>query len=122
MRSPIKRILEEYRTFIMKMGLDIKLLLESKVMARASGNFDFLVDVEVILSLACIHPLLNVVHSPIKFSQPQDAFICDYFHDMKVCQSELAMKYIDKATTFSKEDYSIYHEPFACKQDALPMG
>ena len=62
MRSLAIRVLLEYKTLIVKMGLDMTLVLIHRIAARAEANFDYLVDVEVLLSLSCIMPLLNVVH------------------------------------------------------------
>ena len=64
-----------------------------------------LVDIEVLLSLACLMPLLNV-HCLIKFGQSLDVFICNFLQAVKVCQSELAYKYIDATTAFKKEDFN----------------
>jgi hypothetical protein len=70
-------MLSEYKTLIIKMGLDMTPTPNYRVPARAKANFDYLVDIEMLLSLSCVMPLSNVVHRLIKLSQSRDIFICD---------------------------------------------
>jgi hypothetical protein len=110
MRSPAMRVLSEYKTLIVKMGLDMTPAPNHRVPAGAAANFDFLVDLEVLLSLCCIMPLLNAVNRLIKLSQARDVFICDFLEALKLCQQDLAQKYIDPASAFNHVDFSVYHE------------
>ena len=68
MRSPFCRVLSKYCTLIVKMGSNMTAKPREKPQAGVVENFDMLVDVEVLLSLMCFMPLLNVVHYLIKFS------------------------------------------------------
>ena len=58
-------------------------------------NFHLLANIEVLLSLSCFIPLLDVVYSLMKFSQEINIFICDFMQGVKVCQGELARRFID---------------------------
>jgi hypothetical protein len=49
MLSPCKRVLSEYRTLVVKMGLDMN------TCSAAKDNFDMLVDLEVMLAFHCTH-------------------------------------------------------------------
>jgi hypothetical protein len=62
----------------------------------------------VLLSLACFIPLLDAVYYLIKLSQARDIFICDFMQAITVCQEELARKFIDGDTAFSKSDFQRY--------------
>jgi hypothetical protein len=62
----------------------------------------------VLLSLAYFIPLLDAVYYLIKLSQACDIFICDFMQAIKVYQEELARKFIDRDTTFSKSDFQRY--------------
>jgi hypothetical protein len=62
MLSPPKRVMEEYCIFLVKMAFD------SPIEVKAIANLQLLVNVEVVLCLLCILPLLELVHSLIKFS------------------------------------------------------
>jgi hypothetical protein len=68
MRSPSVRVLSEYKTLIVKMGLDMTPAPNYRVPAGTEANFDYLVDIEMLLSLSCVMPLLNDVHRLIKLS------------------------------------------------------
>jgi hypothetical protein len=56
------RVLSEYKTLIIKMGLDMIPVLNYRVPVGAEANFDYLVDIKMLLSLSCVMPLLNTVH------------------------------------------------------------
>ena len=123
MRSPARRALEEYKTLVVKTGMDMTSVPgeKNKDVAAASNNFELLVDLELLLSLAVFQPLLTTVHCLIKFAQAQDVFICDFLQSVKCVQEELARKYIDPATTFSKEDFSEYHDLVDLKHPSMCM-
>jgi hypothetical protein len=91
-----------------KMGFDMAGAPGQKPNAGAGDNFDLLVDIEVLLSLACFIPLLDAVYYLIKLSQARDIFICDFMQAITVCQEELARKFIDGDTAFSKSDFQRY--------------
>ena len=69
------RVLAEYWTFIVKMEQDMMPMPNQKTPTSTIENFNFLVDLEVLLSLSYIQPFLSFIHSLIKFSQAQDVFI-----------------------------------------------
>ena len=68
MRSPAKRVFYECKTLMVKMKVGMTLAVGYKVPAGAKENFDLLADVEVLLSLACFIPLLDVVYHLMKLS------------------------------------------------------
>jgi hypothetical protein len=102
MRSPAIRVPSEYKTLIVKMGLDMIPAPNRKVLTGAEANFDYLMDLEVFLSFCCIIPLLNDVHQLIKLFQVRDVFICDFLEALKLCQQDLVQKYIDPVSTFNQ--------------------
>ena len=105
MKSPTKRVISEYTTLMVKMGFDMTLGLGQRSNAGARDNFDYFVDIEVLLSLACFIPLVDAVHYLIKLSQAQNIFICDFMQAIKLCQEELARKIVDGATAYSGSDF-----------------
>jgi hypothetical protein len=108
MRSPAKRIMSEYTTLMMKMGVDMTPVPGQSSSTVAGDNFDFLVDIELLLSLACFISLLDVVHYLIRLSQARDIFICDFMQAIKLCQEELARKFIDVDTAYNISDFQQY--------------
>jgi hypothetical protein len=59
----IKHVLFQYHTFLMKMALDAPTITFTK------SNLCLLTNVELLLGLNVVMPLLEVVHSLIKFAQ-----------------------------------------------------
>lgn len=121
MRSPAARILSEYRTLLMKMGVDMTAAPGHKPNATATDNFDQHADIELLLSLALFIPLVNAVHSLIKLSQARDVFICDFLQAVKLCQSELARMFIDGTTTYNKSDFKTYSELVSLSCADIPL-
>ncbi len=62
MLSPAKRLMAEYKTFLVKMVLD------NPTNQQAKQNYEHLCDLQILLGLACILPLLESVHALIKFA------------------------------------------------------
>jgi len=60
---PTKQMMKEYHTLLLKMGLD------APIEVKVNVNSTHLVDVEVLLGLLCVFPLLEIVHNLIKFNQ-----------------------------------------------------
>jgi hypothetical protein len=69
---PTKRILVEYKTLVVKMHDDLHIVVVTKT------NLQYICDIEVVMGLTCIMPLLELVHALIKFVQDHDTFVCDF--------------------------------------------
>lgn len=94
MLEPLKRISSEYKTLIVKFAQD------AAKESAAKRNLLFLLDVATLLALPCILPMLECIHSLIKFAQQRNVFISDFIAAVKICQGELYMMYIDNATSY----------------------
>jgi hypothetical protein len=55
-------VMVEYRTLLMKMALD------GPTNDKAKANFELFCDVQILLKVATILPLLQTIHNLIKFS------------------------------------------------------
>jgi hypothetical protein len=55
----------------------------------SNENLNLLCNLELIMGLLTILPLLDCVHSLIKFAQSRDVFMGDFINAMKMCQLEL---------------------------------
>jgi type IV secretory pathway component VirB8 len=44
----------------------------------AKMNLNLIFNVQLIMTLLCLLPLLEIVHVLIKFNQTKDVFLCDY--------------------------------------------
>jgi hypothetical protein len=52
-------------------------------------NLDLLCDLKLILCLPCILPMLEMVHTLIKYAQRREVFICGFIDAMKSVKAEL---------------------------------
>jgi hypothetical protein len=57
-------------------------------------GYDLLCDVEILLSLVCFIPMLEIVNSLVKFAQLHNVFVCDFVAVMKICQVNFQKLYI----------------------------
>jgi hypothetical protein len=67
-----------YKTLIAKISKDH---IENEA---ARSNLQKLLDLELILGLHYILPLLELVHTLIKYIQGKDEYICDFVETIKV--------------------------------------
>ncbi len=107
MFSPLKRLLVEYKSLVVKMYMDAP---KSK---HAQDNLDFLCDLELVIGLPCILPMLEVVHTLIKYAQRWNVFICEFLDTMKSIEGKLYHLYVIpfcKYDDSSFNEFSIVHE------------
>ena len=85
----------------MKMGLSAVDENES----ATARNFDVLCDIQVLLSMVCLVPLLKVVYSLIQFAQGRNIFIGDFVVAVKVCEGQLYRMFVDAQFAYGKEEF-----------------
>jgi hypothetical protein len=54
------------------------------IMAKVKTNLQYLCDIEMVMELAYIMPLLELVHAHIKFAHGHHTFVCDFVVAMKM--------------------------------------
>jgi hypothetical protein len=74
MLSLLKRVHDQYKSLVVKMCSNFEKIKYSP------NNFELLCDLDLILGLPCVMPILEVVHSFIKYAQCQNVFIMDFLH------------------------------------------
>jgi hypothetical protein len=72
MLNPLKCVLRKYKSLVVKMHIDAS---KSKPTKKI---LDLLCDLELVLGLPCIFPMLEAVHTLIKYAQRRNAFICEF--------------------------------------------
>jgi len=121
MRSPTQHIMAEYKSLLVKMGVDMA-AGGQKGQFPVATNFNYLSDIEVkMLSLAGFILLLNIVHCLIKLSQSRDIFICDFLQSIKGCQVDLAKMFVDDSTTFLTTMFMRYQDLVSLTCSEIPM-
>jgi hypothetical protein len=78
MHEPLKRVLSEYKTLIVKMAQDA--VVESK----AAQNLRLLCNMHTLLALPCLMPLLESMNQLILFVQSRSVFVLDYVTTVKL--------------------------------------
>ncbi len=97
MLFPIKRMLVEYKSVVVKMNENLRMIKTTRPI------FEFLCDAKVVLSFMCIMPMLEVVHDLIKFAQNHDTFVCDFVKARMMCCANLHALYYDQKKKYIDE-------------------
>jgi hypothetical protein len=87
MLSPVVRIMNEYQTLIIKMHQDTTLNNAKQYVKNATISYDHLADIQVVVGLAALMPMLRLAKALIKFAQSNKAFVCDFLAAVQVCNS-----------------------------------
>ncbi len=69
---------DSYKSSVVKMTNDMN------VTATAWKTLGYLCDIEVVMGLTCIMPLLEAMHVLIKFAQSNDNFVHYFVTSMKI--------------------------------------
>jgi hypothetical protein len=89
MLSPAIRIMNEYRTLLVRMQQDTTLKNAKQHVKNATTCLDHLTDIQVVVSLSAILPMLRLAKNFIKYAQKQDAFVCDFLAAIQVLKIQL---------------------------------
>jgi hypothetical protein len=109
-----KRMMVEYRTLLVKMALD-------KRNKQVKLNYENLCDLQVLLGLACILPLLESIHALTKFTQINDVYVCDLVVVIKVCQGDIYMMYYDQTSKFTTDNFWAFKSLLEFKNENIQM-
>jgi hypothetical protein len=110
MLAPFKILVFEYKSVVMKMFED---LLINHV---AATNYELFCDVETMMGLTCVLPMLEVVQSLSKVVQNKDCFICVCVVAMKLTQVDIYNLYVDlKSHFFRNPSLGFATKARACK-------
>jgi hypothetical protein len=91
MMSPAIRVMNEYRTLVVKMMED------QNEVESARTSFHHLIDIQIVLSLSCLIPMLKCLHNLMQLGQKRDVFICDFLSALKHCQANITAYYMSEA-------------------------
>jgi hypothetical protein len=102
--EPLKRVLDEYKTLIVKMAQD------SAEESKTTLNLRLLCDVHTLLALPCLMPMLESVNQLIEFAHSRSVFVTDYINAVKMWQAEIFMIYIDPDASFSPAYFPLFND------------
>jgi len=98
--EPFEMCVGEYKSLVVKMDTDAP---KSKLVRE---KIDLLCDLKLVLDLPCILPMLEVVHTLLKYVQRRDVFICEVIDAVKSNEVELHQLYVDP---FCRNDNSTFN-------------
>jgi len=96
---PNKVVLEEFKTLLVKMAED------ATTNEFVIVNYELLCDIETILGLTCLPPMLEALQGLSKYVQNRKAFICDFVGSVKLCQVDLHNMYCNEKKKYNYSDF-----------------
>jgi hypothetical protein len=118
MLAPVVRVMNEYRTLLVKFQQDSSVRKPKKIAEKCFTN---LVDVQTIIGLACIMPMLRLTQSLMKYAQRNDVFVCDFLAGVKRLQKDLNDMYKEERTAFIQHAFWDFNALVLGHHDAIPM-
>jgi hypothetical protein len=82
-------------------------------------NFEYLCDIEVIMGLMCIKPMLKALCALIKFAHACDTFVCDFVTNVKLCCVKLYKLFFDMETKYGEEHFKTFLDLHDSSNDQL---
>ncbi len=95
---------------------------DMKMMVVAKANMGYLCDIEMIMGLICIMPLLKAMHTLIKFVQGQNSFVCEFVTFVKICCVELYNMYFNLEKKYNQEHFKAFFDLYQSTNDQLLIG
>jgi hypothetical protein len=86
MLSPLKRVLVEYHTLLVKMYYDH--LVKPTIMT-IKVNYELMADIKCLLTLATVLSLLEAVKALVVFGQSPSIYVCDFTKALSLCISDV---------------------------------
>jgi len=103
----------KYKTLVVHTNNDLNHVVVTKT------NFEYFCDIEMIMGLVCIMPMLKAFHALIKFAQACDTFVCDFVTNVKLCCVELYKLFFDMETKYGQEHFKTFLDLHDCSNDQL---
>jgi predicted nuclease of restriction endonuclease-like (RecB) superfamily len=83
--------------------------------------FTHLVDVQTVLGLTCIMPMLQLTQSLMKYAQKNDVFVYDFLAREKILQKDLNDMYKEEHIAFMQEAFWDFNGLFLGHHDEIPI-
>ena len=98
MIGPAVKIMNEYMLFLVKMSKDTGVMKPTVLTTKC---FQHLTDIQVLLGLAAILPMLQLANKFIKYAQRNDVFVSDYLAVVKELKSQFRNLYLEERSKFT---------------------
>jgi hypothetical protein len=115
---PAVRLMNEYKPLLAKLHVDATVRKPKNIARKCYSG---LTDVQIVVGLACILPMLWATSSLMKAAQRNDVFISDYLAAVKTLQVDLAQMYLEPKTQFTQATFWDFNALVDAMHDAIPM-
>lgn len=85
------------------------------------ANFRRLTDVQTMLSLACILPLLQTAKNLVVFAQSPFVYVCDFTRVLRLCYQDIHDSYTSASTTFQSDAFCIFNSICDLNHDHIKL-
>jgi hypothetical protein len=99
MVAPSKVVLEEFKTLLVRMVEDA--IINEFVVA----NYELLCDIEILMGLTCLLPMLEALQGLNKYAQNKKTFIYDFMVSVKLGQVDLHNMYYNEEKKYNYSDF-----------------
>jgi hypothetical protein len=97
----------------------MKMTLDVPTIASTKSNLCLLIDVEMLLGLNVIMPLLHALHPLIKFAQLHDVFVCNFIAMVKICERDIYWMYDDIHSSFQGDVFMNFQALINCVHGSI---
>jgi hypothetical protein len=104
--SPMRRVLSKYCVLLVKMYGD---MLAKSVIKGVVANFHLLVDVQTLLSLVALLPLLESIKKLVVFAQSPSVNVCDFTRTLKLCFQDIHDSYRGPSIAFCSDAFTLFN-------------
>ncbi len=94
MFNPTKWVMSMYMPLVAKMVKDGPFIRITKM------DFELFCDVNLLISLSCLLPMLQTIYVLIKFTHKKDVFVCDYVATIKIYLGQMYSHYYYPMTKY----------------------
>jgi hypothetical protein len=112
------RLMNEYKPLLVKLHQSATDRKPKKLDLKCYAG---LIDVQIVLGLACLLPMLRAANLLMKFGQRNDVFVCDYLADVSRLQTDITKMYVEEWTRFSQEPFWDFNALVGATHDSIPL-
>jgi hypothetical protein len=118
MLAPGTRLMNEYKPILAKLHQDATLKKPKKI---AEKCYSGLRDVQIVLGLACLMPMLQGANSLMKYAQQTYVFVCDYLGAVKQLQTHINEQYVEESSKYTQEPFWDFNALYSLTHDVIPL-
>jgi hypothetical protein len=118
MLAPATRLMNEYKPVLAKLHQDATLKKPKKI---AEKCYSGLQDVQIVLGLACLMPMLRGANTLMKYAQQIDVFVCDYLGAVKQLQTHINEQYVEESSKYIHEPFWDFNTFCSLTHDVIPL-